>query len=118
MVRTMTTLKRLRGLRSLVGDVVEHGSKAVQDVHIATAARTFTVLEAVPPIAAPAKVVHAVHDLSVSSVYGMIRLVNRAVGATLDVAIDIAETDPPAAAAAETDTPPAAAPPAADGDRE
>ena len=87
----MSTMKRLRGLRTLVGEVVEHGSKAVQDVHIATTNRTFVVLEAIPPIAAPAKVVHVVHDLSVSGVYGMIRLVNRAVGKTLDVAIDVAD---------------------------
>ena len=86
-------MKRLRGLRTLVGDVVEHGSKAVQDVHLATSNRTFVVLEAIAPIAAPAKVVHVVHDLSVSGVYGMIRLVNRAVGKTLDVAIDVADDE-------------------------
>ena len=89
----MSTMKRLRGLRTLVGDVVEHGSKAVQEVHIATTNRTFVVLEAIPPIAAPAKAVHAVHDLSVSGVYGMIRLVNRAVGRTLDIAIDVADEE-------------------------
>jgi hypothetical protein len=89
------TKKRLLGLRSLVTEVVEHGSKAVQDVHLATAARTFVVLEAVPPIAKPAKVVHVAHDVCVSGVYGAIRLVNRAVGKTLEVAIDIAEPDAP-----------------------
>ena len=87
----MSTMKRLRGLRMLVGDAVEHGSKAVEDVHKATAARTFVVLEAIPPIATPAKVVHVVHDASLTGIYGIIREVNKVVGKTLDVAIEVAE---------------------------
>ena len=87
----MSTMKRLRGLRTLVGDAVEHGSKAVEDVHKATAARTFVVLEAIPPIATPAKVAHIVHDASLTGIYGIIRAVNKVVGKTLDVAIDVAE---------------------------
>lgn len=87
----MSTMKRLRGLRMLVQDAVEHGSKAVEVVHKATAARTFDVLEAIPPIATPAKVVHIVHDASLTGIYGVIRAVNSVVGKTLDVAIDVAE---------------------------
>lgn len=87
----MSTMKRLRGLRVLVGDAVEHGSKAVEVVHKATAARTFTVLEAIPPIATPAKVVHIVHDASLTGIYGIIRAVNTVVGKTLDIAIEVAE---------------------------
>jgi hypothetical protein len=89
----MSTMKRLRGLRVLVGDAVEHGSKAVEVVHKATAARTFDVLEAIPPIATPAKVVHIVHDASLTGIYGIIRAVNSVVGKTLDIAIDVAEKD-------------------------
>jgi hypothetical protein len=87
----MSTMKRLRGLRVLVGDAVEHGSSAVEAVHKATAARTFVVLEAIPPIATPAKIVHVVHDASLTGIYGIIRAVNAVVGKTLDVAIDVAE---------------------------
>jgi hypothetical protein len=86
-------MKRLRGLRALVEEVVEHGSKAVEDVHKATAARTFFVLEAIPPIARPARVVHTVHDLWVSGVYGTIRVCNKVVGRTLEVALDMADDD-------------------------
>jgi hypothetical protein len=88
-------MKRLRGLRALVGDAIEHGSKAVEDVHKATAARTFRVLEAIPPIAAPAKVVHVVHDASLTGIYAIIRTVNKVVGVTLDAAIDVAEPPEP-----------------------
>lgn len=87
----MSKWKRLRGLRTLVGEMVEHGSKAVEEVHIATAARTFVVLEAIAPITKPAKVVHVVHDAYVGSVYGIIRAVTRVVGKTADVALDAAE---------------------------
>jgi len=87
----MTDFKRLRGLKALVQDVVEHGSTAVQRVHLETAARPFVILELIPGIAAPAHTVRQVHDLYVSGVYGTIRAVNRVVGKTLDVALDVAE---------------------------
>lgn len=82
--------KRLLGLRALVEDLVEHGSSAVERVHRATVDRTFTVLEAVPPIAEPAKLVHAVHGMALTGVYGAIRGVNRVVGAGLEMAIEMA----------------------------
>jgi len=92
---------RLRGLRALVGEAVEHGSKAVEVVHKATAARTFVVLESIPPIAKPAKIVHVVHDAWLTGVYGIIRAVNGVVGKTLDVVIDVAEDNASADANAE-----------------
>jgi hypothetical protein len=100
-----TALKktRLRGLRALVGEAVEHGSKAVEVVHKATAARTFYVLEAIPPIATPAKVVHVVHDAWLTGVYGIIRAVNGVVGKTLDVVIEVTEESASADAEAEAD---------------
>jgi hypothetical protein len=91
----MSAKKRLRGLRALLEDVVDHGSKAVEEVHKATAARTFTVLEAIPPIATPAKVIHVVHDASLTGIYGVIRAVNRVVAKGLDVALDFAGPDEP-----------------------
>jgi len=87
----VTPLKRLRGLRALVQDAVEHGSSAVEKVHLATASRPFRILQAIPPISGPVRVIRVVHDLSVASVYGSIRLVNRAVGTVLEVALDAVE---------------------------
>lgn len=86
----MSSIDRWRGLKSLLQDVVEHGSRAVERVHLETARRPFAVLELIPPIAAPARVVHVVHDVVVTTSYGAVRLVNRAVGATLDVALGAA----------------------------
>lgn len=90
----MSNKKRLRGLRALVGDVVEHGSSAIETVHKAVAARTFVVLEAVDPIAVPAKFVHVLHDASLTGIYASIRGVNRLVGKTLDALIDATDHEP------------------------
>jgi hypothetical protein len=85
------TMQRWRGLKALVQDAVEHGSRAVERVHLATARRPFAILEAIPVVATPTRIVHVIHDATTSTVYGSIRLVNRAVGATLDVALDAAD---------------------------
>lgn len=82
---------RLRGLAHLVADAVEHGSAGVERVHLAIAARPFAVAELVPPIAGPAKELHALYDLSVGATYGMVRLGNRLVAKGIDAAIDLAE---------------------------
>jgi hypothetical protein len=84
----MSTFKRWRGLRALVTDAVEHGSRAIERVQMDTAKRTFDVLEAIPPIAAPVKLVHLVHDATVGGVYGTIRVVNQVVGASVEAAFE------------------------------
>ncbi|MDP2308532.1 MAG: hypothetical protein Q8P18_21105 [Pseudomonadota bacterium] len=89
------TTKRLRGLANMVRDAVDHGSTAIQRVHLATAARPFRVLEAVPAVRDPAKVAHTVYDAVVSLTYANVRLVNRAVGLGIDLALDEAEKHEP-----------------------
>ncbi len=83
--------QRWRGLADLVTDVVAEGSSAVERVHLATAHRSLDVLAQIPPLALPARGVRAVHDLTVTGVYGAIRLVTRAVGGTIVLALDVAE---------------------------
>jgi hypothetical protein len=85
------SFERLRGLRALVEDVVEHGSTAVQSVHLALAARPFAVAEAIPPLATPARAAHAVYDLYVSGIYAGVRIGNRVVGKVLAVTLDVVE---------------------------
>ncbi len=58
---------------------------------LATAARPFGILEAIPPTAPVARIVHVVHDGIASGVYGTIRATNRLVGAAANLAIDAAE---------------------------
>ena len=91
-------LRRWRGLRSLITDAVEQGSKAIERIQKETARRPFAVLEALPPIAAPAKVVHVLHDAAVTGTHGAIRLVNKIVGTAVEAVIDVIEPgdEPPA----------------------
>jgi hypothetical protein len=87
----VTRMEQLRGLRALIETAVDQGTSAVERVHRATAARPFAVLDAIPPIALPARGVRVVHDAILDTVYGSIRQVNRMVGGTLAFAIDVAE---------------------------
>jgi hypothetical protein len=84
-------MQRYRGLRALITDAVEHGSRAVERVQIRIAKQTFDVLEAIEPIAVPVKGIHEIHDAAVAGVHGMIRLVNRVVGDTAEVVLDEVE---------------------------
>jgi len=87
----MADFRRLQGLRALVADAVEHGTGAIERVHLATAARPFAVLERIPPTAPVARGVHIAHDAIASSVYATIRATARAVNTAATVAIEMAE---------------------------
>lgn len=87
----MSDLQKLRGLKNLVRDAVEHGATAIEQVHLATARRPFAVLEQIPGIAEPARGVQQVHDAVVATSYGAVRAVNRAVSQAADLALDALE---------------------------
>ena len=84
-------MQRWRGLKSLVVDAVEHGSRAVERVQKETARRPFEILAKIPLFEMPVKGIHVIHDTTVGGVHGMIRLVNKAVGGTIDVVLDVVE---------------------------
>lgn len=105
----MRANKRVRGLVNLVGDALKHGSLAVQEVHEKTAARPFDILEAIPPVAVPAKIVRFFHDTTVSGVYGSIRLIGALAVKSAEVVLDVADAtgiDPKPAKPRETETAP------------
>lgn len=77
----------------LVKDAVENGSIAIEKLQKDTANRPFAILEQIAPIAGPAKVVHALHDASVTTTHGAIRVVNRAVGGVLDAVLASVERE-------------------------
>jgi hypothetical protein len=91
----MNDFKRWRGLRALITDAVEHGASAIERVHLSTARRPFDVIQQIPSVAEPAQNIHEVHDTIVSGVYTTIRLVNRAVGQTLEHALVALENNAP-----------------------
>jgi hypothetical protein len=84
-------MERWRGLKSLVVDAVEHGSRAVERLQKEAAKKPFALLEQIPPLEVPVKGIHEIHDTAVSTVHGMIRLVNRVTGETIDVVLDAVE---------------------------
>ena len=105
----MSGVKHLRGLVKLLGDAVDGGSRAIEKVQKGTARRTFDVLEAIPPVAPPARALHVAHDACVGLTHASIRTVARAVGIGLDVALDVAErcyvAAPPASGAPSDSSP-------------
>ncbi len=104
----MTRMKRWRGLVALARDAVVHGSAAIERVQRETAERPFGILEQIPPLATPARVVHVVHDASVTVVHGSIRLVSRAVGASIDLVLTSLEQRSESAPADDGPEPPIA----------
>ena len=83
--------QRWRGLKSLVVDAVEHGSRAVERVQKETVRRPLEILAMIPPLEVPVKGIQEIHDTAVSGIHGMIRLVTRVVGSTVDVVLDVVE---------------------------
>jgi hypothetical protein len=88
---TVKNIGKWRGLRALIGDAVEQGASAIERVHMATAARPFTILEQIPGIAEPTKGIHAIHDAVVSGTYAAVRLANQVAGQAIDRALDVVE---------------------------
>lgn len=72
--------QRWRGLVALARDGVEHGSRAIERVHLATARRTFVILEAIPVTAPVSRVVRTIYDASVKASYGAVRVGGAIVG--------------------------------------
>jgi len=85
--RDVKNVEKWRGLVALVGDAVEHGSRAVEKVQLETARRPFVILEHIPPVAVPAKIVHVIHDVSVKAVHGSIRGVTAVVKHAADTVL-------------------------------
>ena len=52
------------------------------------------ILEAIPVVAEPTRVVHVIHDATVSGVHGIVGAVARGVGATADVLLKATDTGP------------------------
>jgi hypothetical protein len=84
-------MQRWRGLKALVQDAVEHGSRAVERVQMDVAKLPFDMLEQIPQLQVPVKGIREIHDTAVAGVHGMIRMVNRVAGGTIDVVLDVVE---------------------------
>lgn len=84
-------LSRLRGLFSLAVDATIGGSRAIEKIQVDKARIPFHVLEAVPIIAAPVKVVHVAYDFGVAATHASIRAVAGGVGEVATLVLDTVE---------------------------
>lgn len=98
-------IQRWRGLKDLICDAVEHGSRAVEQLQRDAAKLPFAVLEEVPLLKAPARAAHELHDMVVSNGHRVVRLVNRIVRDTADIALDAAQARGSSDATAEVQEP-------------
>jgi hypothetical protein len=87
-------VKKLRGLKALLQDVVTNGATSIQQVHMGTTARTFRILEQIPAVSGPSQVVRMVHDTIVTTAYAATRGVTEAIGSGIDLALDAVDDEP------------------------
>lgn len=94
-------LQRWRGLKGLIHDAVDRTTELVDEGHESTSRTVMRVLDAVPPLAEPARAVDGVRRVTTRGVLGTIRVVNRLVEALTDVGLDAAERaiEPPSVGA-------------------
>ncbi|MEM1023137.1 MAG: alpha/beta hydrolase [Myxococcota bacterium] len=67
---------RLLGVLELLGEAVDEGSSAIQRAHEAIAERPYDILEDIPPLRAPTRLVRAGHFAVLRGTYGAIRGIN------------------------------------------
>jgi hypothetical protein len=105
-VRGGEIVRRWRGLKDLVEDAIDHGSRAIEEIHRQAGRWVFDLLEKVPPLAAPARLGRSLQQAVIGRTYGTIRLVNRVVGGIAEIAIDAAERAPRKTSATRPTRPP------------
>jgi hypothetical protein len=79
--RCRLSLKQLAAAQEITEVAVDYGTQAVRAVHRGIASIPFTILEKVPVVRGPARLVRVLHDSIAGGVYGTITGVNQAVGA-------------------------------------
>ena len=87
-------MKRWRGLKDLIEDAIDQGSRAIEEIHGQAGGWVFDLLEQVPPLAKPARLARSLQQTVIARTYGTIRLVNRVVGGIAAIAIDAAGAGP------------------------
>lgn len=88
---TKLSIQQLRGLKDLIQELVDNGASAIEETHLAIASQPFAVLERIPVIATPVRVVERVQRAVTINVYDAIRAVNGLVGALANQALDCLE---------------------------
>lgn len=105
----IAALETLRESSQLAEHAIATGTAVVKEVHKGIADIPFSVLEAIPATAKPAKVLRGLHDSISEGVYGALGNLNKAVGRELRKGVPLADASPATPAALpETPAQPAA----------
>ena len=91
------TITQLRGLQELLQDTVSASVDAIEETHRAIARQPLAVLEWIPGVAAPARLVGHLQATISGGVYHSIRTVNHIAGALATQALDWLEEQAAAA---------------------
>ncbi|HEX7667048.1 MAG TPA: hypothetical protein VF407_21105 [Polyangiaceae bacterium] len=86
----MSSLEKWRGVKDLVVDAVDHGSQAIEKIHLASSQRVFGVIRMVPGADVPARLVENIYEGSVKRSYGSVRFVAKLVGGAVDFGLQLA----------------------------
>jgi hypothetical protein len=81
-------MQRLKGTVELVHDTVEVGSSRVEEVHQAIGKQVYAVLEQVPLVGGPAKLIGLAQQQLTTGIYWSIRAINDVVGFGAGLACD------------------------------
>ncbi|MCB9598106.1 MAG: alpha/beta fold hydrolase [Sandaracinaceae bacterium] len=98
-------IRRWRGLKSLVHDAVDATTDLVDLGHESTSRAVTGVADHIEPLREPVRFVDGVRRVTTRGVLGTVKVVNRAVEAVTDVALDAAERAYPEAPDAEPPAP-------------
>jgi triacylglycerol lipase len=82
-----TDAERWAAYSSLLEDAVDRGATAIQRIQEDFTARPYDVLERLPPIEAPSRLVRSLHYAGLRTTYDVIRSINRASGVAVRAGI-------------------------------
>lgn len=75
---------KLKEVKDLVQEAVDHGVRSVEEVHLAFARKPFEVIEQVAPNLPLARTIGEAQVKTIGTVYEVIRSVNKAAGNMVD----------------------------------
>ena len=87
-------MTRWRGLKDLVEDAIDQGTRAIERIHAQAGRWVFGILQRVPPLATPARLASSLQQRIIVGTDGKIRLVNHLVGGIVGIALDLADAAP------------------------
>lgn len=79
---------KLQGLAQLIQDAVDKSATAIENVHLKAANEPLNILKKIPPLTAPATGIQKTLNLCITSVYEIIRTVNRETGNMVCLALE------------------------------